>query len=80
MALACSDLLLVSHWIKLMFLSAVHLSRAISKKEVSCKEIMQLTLNRIDSLNPGFNAIVAAADSGQLLRQAARARSSRRGC
>ncbi len=53
-----------------MFLSAVHLSRAISKKEVSCKEIMQLTLNRIDSLNPGFNAIVAAADSGQLLRQA----------
>ncbi|MEY3613994.1 MAG: Acylamidase [Pseudomonadota bacterium] len=50
--------------------SAVDLSRAIHLKQVSCHEVMQATLARIDRLNPSANAIVSLQDPELLLAQA----------
>jgi amidase len=46
------------------------LSAAIHQREVSCREVMQAYLARIDVLNPRFNAIVNLAPAEQLLAQA----------
>ena len=51
-------------------LSADALSRAIRTREVSCREVMQATLARIDAVNPAHNAIVSRVDDEVLLRQA----------
>jgi len=51
-------------------LDADALSRAIHAKEVSCREVMQATLDRIAAVNPRVNAIVSVQDEGELLRQA----------
>ena len=51
-------------------LSADALSRAIRTREVSCREVMQATLVRIDAVNPAHNAIVSRVDDEVLLRQA----------
>ena len=46
------------------------LSRAIHARAVSCREVMQAYLRRIDRLNPVYNAIVSRADDEGLLSQA----------
>jgi amidase len=51
-------------------LDADALSRAIHAKEVSCREVMRATLDRIAAVNPRVNAIVSVQDEGDLLRQA----------
>lgn len=51
-------------------LSAHALSAAIRSREVSCREVMQATLARIDALNPSCNAIVSLRDGDALLREA----------
>jgi amidase len=51
-------------------LSADALSQAIHAREVSCREVMQATLARIDRFNPVHNAIVSRVDGDALLRQA----------
>ena len=52
-------------------MSAVALSAAIHRKAVSCVEVMQATLARIERLNPAVNAIVALQDPGRLIAEAA---------
>ena len=52
-------------------LDASALSRAIHARELSCVEVMQAYLARIDRLNPRFNAIVSLAPGDTLLAQAA---------
>ena len=51
-------------------LSAQELSKALHGKQLSCREVMQAYLGRIDALNPGFNALVSLQDPGLLLAQA----------
>ena len=51
-------------------LSAQALSKAIRSREVSCREVMQAYLARIDALNPTYNAIVSLRDGDALLREA----------
>jgi len=46
------------------------LSEAIHKKQVSCVEVMQAYLARIDRVNPGYNALVALAAPEPLIEQA----------
>jgi amidase len=50
--------------------SATQLSAAIHARQVSCREVMQATLARIDAVNPSFNAIVSRVDGDALLVQA----------
>ena len=49
------------------------LSSAIRERAVSCREVMQAYLERIDRLNPVYNAIVSRVEGDVLLRQAAEA-------
>ncbi len=51
-------------------LSADELSQAIHGKQVSCREVMQAFLQRIESVNPRFNALVSLQDTATLLAQA----------
>ena len=51
-------------------MDAVDLSRAIRGKQVSCREVMEAFLDRIDRLNPEVNAIVSLQDREGLLNQA----------
>jgi amidase len=51
-------------------LDADALSAAIHRREVSCREVMEAYLARIDALNPRFNAIVNLAPTEALLAQA----------
>ncbi len=51
-------------------LDATALSQAIHARSVSCREVMQAYLSRIDRLNPHYTAIVNRVDSAALLRQA----------
>jgi amidase len=51
-------------------MDAGELSAAIHSKKVSCREVMQATLNRVNAINPRFNAIVALQDEAGLLAQA----------
>jgi len=50
-------------------LDAHALSAAIHQRTVSCREVMQAYLARIDALNPQFNAIVNLAPAEALLAQ-----------
>ena len=50
--------------------SATQLCAAIHAKSVSCREVMQAYLSRIDRINPAVNAIVNLQDEGGLLAQA----------
>ncbi len=50
--------------------TATALSTAIHQRQVSCREVMQATLSRIDAVNPTFNAIVSRVDEASLLTQA----------
>ncbi|MFF4825656.1 amidase family protein [Streptomyces sp. NPDC001312] len=61
-------------------LDALALSAAIRDGAVSCREVMQEFLARIDRLNPHVNAIIALRDEGELLAEAGeRDRMLRRG-
>ncbi len=51
-------------------LPAASLSGAIHARQVSCREVMQAYLARIDAVNPTFNALVSLQDGDDLLRQA----------
>ena len=51
-------------------LDASQLSDAIHARQVSCKDVMQAYLARIDKLNPTYNAIVNLAPADTLLAQA----------
>ena len=51
-------------------ISADALSHAIHSKQVSCREVMHITLNQIAQHNPQSNALVSLADGDDLLRQA----------
>lgn len=51
-------------------LSAQALSAAIHSRALSCREVMQAYLARIQRLNPGFNAIIHLAQEDDLLTQA----------
>ncbi|HZW58952.1 MAG TPA: amidase [Woeseiaceae bacterium] len=51
-------------------MSASTLSIAIRQRAVSCREVMQAYLDRIDRYNPVYNAIVSRLDTAQLLRAA----------
>lgn len=51
-------------------LDALALSRAIHARDVSCREVMQDSLARIERLNPLVNALVALREPEQCLRDA----------
>jgi amidase len=54
----------------ILALDATTLSRHIATRTVSCRELMEATLARIEALNPRFNAIVSLRDPQQLLDEA----------
>ena len=47
------------------------LSRLVAERQLSCRELMQASLDRIAALNPVHNAIVALRDGDVLLAEAA---------
>ena len=51
-------------------MSADALSRAIHSKQVSCREVMHMTLQQIALHNPKSNALVSLANEDELLQQA----------
>src|SRR5262245_61775180 len=51
-------------------MDAVALSQAIHAKRVSCVEVMNDYLDRIEALNPTFNAIVSVRDPASLIYEA----------
>jgi amidase len=51
-------------------LSASMLSAAIRQRQVSCREVMQAYLARIDRYNPVYNAIVSLRDEDDLIGEA----------
>jgi amidase len=51
-------------------MSAEALSHAIHTKQVSCREVMHMTLQQIARHNPHSNALVSLANEDDLLRQA----------
>ena len=52
-------------------LDATALSQAIHQRQVSCREVMQTYLSRIDRLNPTLNALVNRVPNDEALKQAA---------
>ncbi len=54
-------------------MSASVLSAAIKQRHVSCKEVMQSYLQRINRYNPTYNAIVSLRDADDLIAEAAAA-------
>ena len=55
---------------EILDLPAHRLSQAIRTRDVSCRELMQATLARIDAVNPTYNAIVSLRERDALLREA----------
>jgi amidase len=53
-------------------LAAHELAAAIREGEVSCRDVMQAFLARIEAINPKHNAIVSLRDGDELLREAER--------
>ena len=51
-------------------LDASALSQALAARRLSCRELMQATLARIERLNPTYNAIVSLRDGDALLAEA----------
>ena len=52
--------------------AAYEIAAALRDGEVSCRDVMQAFLERIEALNPRHNAIVSLRDGDQLLREADR--------
>jgi amidase len=61
----------------LLALSASELSSAMARGAVSAAELMRVTLDHIDAVNPTFNAIVSLKDRAALLREAGEADTAR---
>src|SRR3954452_10999250 len=57
---------------RIVDMGAVELSRAIHGRAISCVEVMTAFLDRIDSLNPRVNAIVALQGRDALIAEARR--------
>ena len=57
---------------RIVDMGAVELSRAIQGRAVSCVEVMTAFLDRIETLNPRVNAIVALQDRDSLIAEARR--------
>jgi amidase len=55
---------------EILRLDAVELLRRLKTRDLSCVEVMEATLARIDALNPTFNAIVARRSRDELLAEA----------
>ncbi len=53
-------------------LDALDLSRSIQTRQVSCREVMQAHLSRIQRLNPAVNAIVAMRTEDELIKESDR--------
>ena len=51
-------------------LSAAQLSESIHARDVSCREVMEAYLDRIDERNPALNAIVSLRDRDELMAEA----------
>ena len=51
-------------------LNARQLSKAIHTRQLSCREVMQAYLHRIEAFNPIFNALVSLQETSMLLAQA----------
>ena len=51
-------------------LTAVELSDAIRSRKVSCREVMAAYLDRIERLNPLYNAVVSLQDRDRLIAEA----------
>jgi amidase len=51
-------------------LTAESLSRGIASREISCREVMEATLARVDRANPALNAIVSFRDREAVLADA----------
>ncbi len=54
----------------LLDLTARELSQRIAARELSCRELMQASLQRIAQLNPQFNALVSLRPEDELLAEA----------
>ena len=54
----------------MLSLSAGDLSRRIAERAVSCRDLMKASLQRIDELNPRFNALVSLRPADELMAQA----------
>jgi amidase len=54
----------------LLALDATSLGRRMAAREVSCRELMQASLDRIAALNPVHNAIVSLRDRAELIAEA----------
>eukprot|EP00536_Pseudo-nitzschia_multiseries_P009613 jgi/Psemu1/23680/gm1.23680_g len=68
--------------LKLWSMDAITLSEAIRGGRITCEQLMEATLDRIEELNPRYNAIILLKDRKSLLEQArdmdeARARAQR---
>lgn len=55
---------------ELLRLDASTLSRRIAARDISCRELMQASLDRIAALNPQYNAIVSLRPDEALLEEA----------
>ncbi|WP_295539522.1 amidase [uncultured Pseudacidovorax sp.] len=55
---------------ELLALDATRLARLIAARDLSCRELMQATLARIDAFNPRFNALVSLRDADALRAEA----------
>jgi amidase len=53
-----------------MAMTAAALSAAIRAREVSCREVMTASLDRIDRLNPAVNAVISLREREELLAEA----------
>ena len=54
----------------IVMMTATALAACIKRRELSCREVMQATLDHIDRVNPAVNAIVALRPREALLAQA----------
>ena len=52
-------------------MTAIELSHAIKQRDVSCVEVMQAYLQRLDRVNPSYNAVVSRVAADVLLKEAA---------
>ena len=55
---------------ELVELDGEALSRGIAARDISCREVMEATLSRIDRVNPALNAIVSLRERGDLIGEA----------
>eukprot|EP00980_Cylindrotheca_fusiformis_P021184 scaffold8136_cov127-Cylindrotheca_fusiformis.AAC.24 len=58
---------------EILSLDALQLSTALNAKEVSCVEVMEATLERIDQVNGKHKAIIQLRDSTELIALARKA-------